>query len=235
MSFSGLQSSMVKIIETCNYLDSLLDSIAQYCEGGEVLLISSPGFSKRGETNKIVNALSSHNVYLFDQVLPNPKVGQLEALVERFKHRQVMSIVALGGGSVIDTAKICSLWLSAPLKDFSELLLPDNDNPAGIIPVIAVPTTAGTGAEVTPFATAWDDVAQKKYSVTNITPEVALLDAKLTLSLDYENTLFPALDALSHALESLWNKNRTAQSEEHAVRAIACICNSLPKGIGRPK
>ena len=85
--------------------------------------------------------------------------------------------------------------------------------------MIAIPTTSGTGSEVTPFATIWDRKAAKKYSLD--TPSVYLIyviDPKLTLSLPQDITTISGLDALSHSFESLWNRNANPISVQYAYR-----------------
>jgi alcohol dehydrogenase len=102
--------------------------------------------------------------------------------------------------------------------------------------MVAIPTTSGTGSEVTPFATVWDHEQHKKYSLAGewVYPDVALLDASLTLTLSEEDTLYPALDAISHALESLWNKNCTPVSRAFAFQALVLSNKALPLVIKEP-
>ena len=143
--------------------------------------------------------------------------------------------MVLGGGSAIDTAKVLSRLLIEPGLSLKSMLNSPTQDVKKSIKLIAIPTTSGTGAEVTPFATVWDSVEQKKHSLIDVTPDVAILDPSLTLTLGYQDTLYPALDALSHALESLWNKNRTSESEEYAIEAIHLICNALAEVLENPK
>ena len=100
----------------------------------------------------------------------------------------------------------------------------------------AIPTTSGTGAEVTPFATVWDHTNHKKHSLAgpHMYPRSALLDPSLTLSLPSEETLHTGLDATSHALESLWNHNRTPVSSVFAMRALSLIVDVLPSALEAP-
>lgn len=200
---------------------------------GNVLFITSKSFSERGVIASCQARLTRCNVLLFDRVDPNPEVSQLRCLTDKYYHSEVNTIVALGGGSVIDTAKVLSLWLAAKQIGFEPLL---NLDACEIqkIPLIAIPTTAGTGAEVTPFATVWDSEKQKKYSVSDVKPSRVILDAELTLTLPYQETLYSALDALSHSLESIWNTNRTGDSQRYAESAINLICEALPNVLARP-
>jgi alcohol dehydrogenase class IV len=99
------------------------------------------------------------------------------------------------------------------------------------IRLFAIPTTSGTGSEVTPFATMWDSKTQKKYSISTafMYPETAILDASLTLTLPKKLTLYTGLDAISHSLESLWNKNKTDESQSFALKSLELANSSFLK------
>lgn len=144
-------------------------------------------------------------------------------------------IVALGGGSMIDAAKV----LAASGGDFETVRrhlvdkVPlDADT---IVPIIAVPTTAGTGSEVTSWATVWDSANGSKYSLAHprLYPETAVLDPVLTVGAPRGLTLATGLDALSHALESIWNVNGNPVSANYAVEAAREIIDTLPRLLER--
>ncbi|WID98646.1 phosphonoacetaldehyde reductase [Bosea vestrisii] len=145
-------------------------------------------------------------------------------------------IVALGGGSMIDAAKV----LAASDGDFETVrrhLVEKRPLDEGtIIPIIAVPTTAGTGSEVTSWATVWDSVNGSKYSLAHprLYPETAVLDPALTIGAPRGLTLATGLDALSHALESIWNVNGNPVSANYAVEAAREIIDTLPRLLERP-
>jgi alcohol dehydrogenase len=106
----------------------------------------------------------------------------------------------------------------------------DGGSTLSAIPIIAVPTTAGTGSEVTSFATVWDEERGRKFSLAreNLYPEVALVDPTLMLSKPHSLTLATGLDALSHSIESIWNINANPVSARHAVAAARAILADLP-------
>jgi len=166
-------------------------------------------------------------------VEPNPSFLGLEAACASFGKASVVPqvIVALGGGSVIDTAKV----LSAAGSDFARVknFLQGRASVSSLrnLPIIAVPTTAGTGSEVTCWATVWDTEAKKKYSLADerFYPEHAVLDPALTLGVPRGLTASTGLDALSHALESIWNVNANPVSANHAVFAASEIIEVLPR------
>ncbi|MFA3790617.1 phosphonoacetaldehyde reductase [Aliiglaciecola sp. SL4] len=217
------QYSDVNIIETNDFLAQLPELICT----GTILLVTSKGFTKRGLVSQIINTVSANRVRVFDDVTPNPEKTFLENSYSAFAHEDISTIVALGGGSAIDTAKVFAALVSYKKQSLGQLLT--RSDLVCQINLIAIPTTSGTGAEVTPFATVWEGEVNAKHSLYGITPTTAILDPNLTLTLPYSETLYPALDALSHSLESLWNKNKTQLSQETAIRAIELICDALPR------
>ncbi|SAI73919.1 alcohol dehydrogenase [Bordetella ansorpii] len=172
---------------------------------------------------------------VIDDILPNPDVGWLAPLYDRVhrEHAGVPCIVALGGGSVIDTAK--ALLCATPAGTFAELLAAlerGETLPAGRHKsLIAIPSTAGTGSEVTPWATLWDQAQGRKHSLHQpwTWPEAAIIDPALMGSLPAAATLASGLDALSHALESIWNVNRNPVSMALAIQAARRILDVLPR------
>jgi len=172
-------------------------------------------------------------VLVIKDVAPNPDYRLLAEQTTRFaKLSQAPDvIVALGGGSVIDSAKV----FAAANGDFNNVrtYLETQKGAANLsaIPLIAVPTTAGTGSEVTCWGTVWDEVNGKKYSLArpNLYAETALIDPKLMLGKPRALTISTGLDALSHALESMWNVNVNPVSANHAVFAARSVIEVLPK------
>ena len=108
---------------------------------------------------------------------------------------------------------------------------------SAIMPIIAVPTTAGTGSEVTSWATVWDAAQRQKYSLAHprLYPETAVLDPALTVAAPRALTLATGLDALSHALESIWNVNANPVSANYAVEAAREIIDTLPRLLAEPR
>jgi alcohol dehydrogenase class IV len=150
-------------------------------------------------------------VLTVDDIAPNPDIALLQAQTARFADlkKQPAVIVALGGGSVIDSAKV----FAAARGDFGamEAYLKKRAGAETIKPwpLIAVPTTAGTGSEVTCWGTVWDDAAGVKFSLAHpgLYPESAIVDPDLMIGKPRDLTIQTGLDALSHSLESLWNRN----------------------------
>ena len=209
-----------------------VDNIIDLLVGNRILLVTSNGFVKRGFVNKLIDLLSDKKLYLWDKVTSNPIIDDLDAGIKELKNKKFDQIIALGGGSAIDTAKIFATMLVSNNKFTLDDVFRKNSAQKfnTSIPLLAVPSTSGSGSEVTPYATLWDMEKRKKYSMTgmNIYPDVALLDPSISLTLQRENTLVSALDSISHSLESIWNINKTPISEIYARSALEIIIKSLP-------
>jgi len=204
--------------------------------GRKSVLVTFPEAAGFGLTKRIADLLGANLLAVEPDTVPNPDVASLTGMYERFwtQYAAAELIVAVGGGSALDTAK--ALMVGTPSRKFSELvtLLATGKPfaPAHVKPLLTVPTTAGTGSEVTPWATVWDRTpgAQKKYSLhlKETWPEAALVDPELTLSLPAGPTLAAGLDALSHSLESIWNVNANPISDTHAISAARDVLATLP-------
>ena len=179
-----------------------------------------------------VTAMAGAPAVTVRNIGPNPDFTGLAESCRTYATatRPVEAIVALGGGSVMDAAKV----LAAASGDFDRvrrhLETGKGEEQLGRTPIVAVPTTAGTGSEVTSWATVWDTGAMKKYSLARDTlyPEVALVDPLLTVGLPRAVTISTGLDALSHALESIWNVNANPVSGALAEVAAREVLDALP-------
>ena len=171
-------------------------------------------------------------VLTIDDIAPNPDIALLEAQSARFADLKTQPevVVALGGGSVIDSAKV----FAAARGDFSavDAYLRKRAGAETIEPwpLIAVPTTAGTGSEVTCWGTVWDNAGGVKFSLAHqgLYPESAIVDPNLMIGKPRDLTIQTGLDALSHSLESLWNRNANPVSMAHAVMAARGVLSTLP-------
>lgn len=168
-----------------------------------------------------------------EDIAPNPDIALLEKQTSRFAQlpEQPQVIVALGGGSVIDSAKV---FAAAP-GDFARMdaFLKKRTSPATLtpVPLIAIPTTAGTGSEVTSWGTVWDGGNGVKHSLAHpsLYPQYAIVDPELMVGKPRDLTIQTGLDALSHSLESLWNKSANPVSMAHAVAAARGVIEALPQ------
>lgn len=198
-------------------------------ESDKILLVTSRGFSARGLTAKVQEVLGKRVVAVLDSITPNPELSELIALKATLQNLDFDSLLAIGGGSVLDSAKFLSTRGDVVVRD-NGLVIIEGDSSIVSKPIFAFPTTAGTGSELTKWATIWDSKAGVKYSLQSdsLYPHTALYDVNLTRTLSRENTIATGLDALSHACESIWNKNANPISTHYALDSIKLIVRILP-------
>ncbi len=170
---------------------------------------------------------------MLDNVTPNPSLEYIDGLRNVQELHAADSIIALGGGSSLDTAKALSrVLMSQKDEPLSELFWKGSGIEAGdSVPIVAIPTTAGTGSEVTPTATIWDHQERMKRSLSgdDLYPKAAIADPTLTYSLPVDMTVSSGLDAVSHALESIWNNNANPMSLMIATESLRLSFEALPR------
>lgn len=208
--------------------------------GAKALLITTEGMVRRGTFQAVLD-LCPDVVWSAQTVPSNPNLDMLDTIAGWHREAGVNAVVALGGGSAMDSAKALAAILpmrtspgNAPLSRWLRDGEARGDEP--VLPIICLPTTAGTGAEVTPFGTIWDTAHHKKRSIAHpaLFPQTALLDPELTLSLPWRETLTGAMDTVSHCLETLWNKTATPVSLALAAQALPMVMDALPRTQTEP-
>ena len=201
----------------------------------KVLLITDPGLVQAGVAQQVVEMLkqAAVEVEIFDAVEPDPSIQVATKAAEMAKNAKANVLIALGGGSAIDTAKSAALLVTngGYLKDYAGV----NKVVKPILPLIAVPTTAGTGSEVTIFAVMSDPEKQEKFTISSalIAPAVAVLDPLLTLKLPPSVTAFTGMDALTHAIEAFTSSIAQPPTDALALSAIKLVLKHLPVAVGR--
>jgi alcohol dehydrogenase len=202
---------------------------AQILKAKKALIITDPGIIKSGLLQTVEKPLRSVGISsaVFDGVEPDPKIEIAEKGRELAKQEGIDLIIGLGGGSSLDIAKVASILVTNPGKIDAFLGIDLIPNPG--VPLILVPTTAGTGSEVTPIAILSDTREKLKKGVVSayLFPEVAILDPKLTVGLPPSVTAFTGMDALTHAIESYTSLNATDVTDLLAFRAMELIAKNL--------
>jgi alcohol dehydrogenase len=200
----------------------------------KVAIITDPGIIKAGLLDKITSILKEEKLLynVFDGVDPNPKDRNVERGAQVVRSFGADAMVAIGGGSVIDCAKAIGVLVSHDgkrIKDFEGKTAVKKQ----ILPFIAIPTTAGTGSEVTFSAVITD--TENNYKMTVRSPfmaaKVALLDPKLTVTVPPHITASTGMDALTHAIEAYTVKVSEPVSDALALYAIELISNNLVNAV----
>ena len=180
--------------------------------------------------------------YWIKEISPNPNQNDLMKSLKQININKIDLIIAVGGGSSIDLAKAVSA-LCNPLKnpdftinDITDFLKKKDFSKSEFVDIIAIPTTSGTGSEVTSWATVWDVSKQTKFSIDHpeLKPKIAYICPELTVSLPNNLTLATGLDALSHAIEAYWSKFTNPLVQNIAYRSIELIVKYLRLTINNP-
>lgn len=193
---------------------------------------------KFGVADKVLDVLRQANIpyEIFSEIKPNPTVSNVKAGVEAFAQSGADFILAIGGGSSIDTAKAIGIITNNPR--FSDVVSLEGtaytDHKS--VPIIALPTTAGTAAEVTINYVITDEQNQKKMVCVdpNDIPAIAIVDAELMYSLPKGLTAATGMDALTHAIEGLITKGAWEMSDMFEIKAIEMINRYLETAVNEP-
>ena len=192
----------------------------------------------RGVADEIRRWLGADSVHVFSAVLPEPDEAQVRAGVAELARADADAIIAVGGGSVLDAAKAMRLFHETPELSVHELSLPFLDARKRIarfpqvehkLQLIAIPTTAGTGSEVSPAAVL--TVGERKVTLVDysLVPDIAIVDPMLMLSLPPEITADTGIDALTHALEAAVSIFASPYTDAFCMQAVRLILNALPR------
>jgi alcohol dehydrogenase class IV len=202
---------------------------AQLLKAKKVLIITDPGVVQAGLLEGVEKSLRSVGLpfAIFDGVESDPRIEVVEKSIEKAKKEGIDLIIGFGGGSSLDIAKVTSIMITNTGKIDSFFGIDLVPNPG--VPVILIPTTAGTGSEVTPIAILSDTKEKLKKGIVSPTlfPEVAIVDPNLTIGLPPSVTAFTGMDALTHAIESYYSINATDLSDLLAFRAMELLSKNL--------
>jgi alcohol dehydrogenase class IV len=204
-------------------------NIIKESELNNILLLADGGAYKAGSIAKIEEMLSGFNVTLINDAPPEPEYKQVLEIYNRMKDDNIELIVAVGGGSIMDTAKILSVLSTNP--DYAEdLLNPDLIRNRGLL-TIFVPTSAGTGSEATQNSIVVVPEEELKVGLvnSNFIPDYVILDAEMTLKLPPSVTAATGVDAFCHAIECFISKKSNPFSDMYALKAINLISKNLRK------
>ncbi len=192
------------------------------------LILTDPGVRKAGLADLVKNALVDFCVGIYDKIPPDPDLESVDAAVDAARELRADCIVSVGGGSVIDAGKGACVTLKNGGKANDHLSLLVLTEPQ--TPHISIPTTAGTGSEVTSIAVLTSKGAGRKLFIvdTHIMPNMAILDPRFTMSLPKDLTVTTAMDAMTHAVEALTSIMSNQICDGQALHAVRLISENLP-------
>lgn len=197
-----------------------------------ILIVTDGGLFKLGMTDPISEACRAEGMSccVYHDVVPNPTIGNIEDGLKMYKDNDCDVIVALGGGSAMDCAKGIGARVARPKKSIPQM--------KGVLkvfkklpPLVAIPTTSGTGSEATLAAVISNPDTHEKYPINDpmLIPRYVVMDPELTKSLPPHITSTTGVDALTHAVEAYIGKENTRQTKKDAVEAVRIIDKYLKK------
>lgn len=197
-----------------------------------VLIVTDRTIRELGLTKRIEKYINKLGIeyYIYDGTVPNPTIDNVEEAREMYIENECQAIIAVGGGSAMDCAKVCGARVVRPNKPVCKM--------KGLLKIlkrlpilIAVPTTAGTGSETTLAAVITDSEKHHKYPINDFSliPHYAVLDYRMTLALPKTITATTGMDALTHAVEAYIGNSTTANTRKRAEVAVSLIYKYLKR------
>lgn len=196
----------------------------------KVLIVTDQGIVDAGLLENLLLSLNDENIiyFIYKGTVANPTTDNIKEAVNVYKEQNCEALIGFGGGSAIDCAKGVGIAAAKNTTDFNKfkgLLKVRKELPY----LVAVPTTAGTGSEVTIAAVITDSENHTKYPIidTKLMPDVAVLDPELLLGLPQHMTAYSGMDALTHAVEAYTNRSNTKQTKMLSEEAVELIYDNL--------
>jgi alcohol dehydrogenase class IV len=204
--------------------------------GRKILVVSDPGVVAAGWTRDVTDSLEAEGLpfALFTGVTPNPKADEIMAGAAVYRAERCNALIAVGGGSPIDCAKGIGIVTS---NDRHILLFEGVDMVRQPMPpLICIPTTGGTSADVSQFVIISNPLEKVKFAIISksVVPDLALIDPETLTSMDSYLTACTGLDALTHAIEAYVSTARSSMTDLHALEAIRLVSSNLLPSIAAP-
>ena len=220
-----------KILKSIKEIPELLNEKKK----SSVLIVTDPGVVKLALIEPILELLDGNSIKykVYSDVQPNPTTKNVENARLSYMEVKAEAIIAVGGGSAMDTAKAVGARIAHPRKSLEKM--------GGILRVvralptlIAVPTTAGTGSETTLAAIITDPEKRRKYAIMSfpLIPHCAVLDPRMTMTLPPHLTATTGMDALTHAVEAFIGRSTTRETRKLATDAVALIFGNIENACG---
>lgn len=231
--FSPVEISFATRNEAMDYLYGLVPGEEQ-----TIVLASKRRIKELNLEQWLSDIKNTYDVIHLSLIPANPAISDVYNSLIQLRGTNPHKIIAIGGGSCIDLAKAISAFFNLIPEDLlseqsvrNAIKNKEYLHSKRFIDIIAIPTTAGTGSEVTKWATIWDMEQKEKLSIdcNGIYPKAAMIVPEFTTSMPARLTLSSGLDALSHAMEAFWARSRTPLSQALAITAIENIKTYLPK------
>jgi len=216
-----------------NSITNLGKILRQYNPKNIFIVTGKLSYKKQKIISLIRQQISPYNLTYFSDFNPNPEIIDILNGVDKYKNQQCDFVIAIGGGSAIDSAKainILSCNTEPPLQYLKKF---KNISKKGA-PLIAIPTTSGSGSEATRFSSLYDN--KKKCSLNHpyLLPDYVIIDPQMTITLPPYISACTGIDALTHAIEAHWSIDSTKESKKSSKKAIKLIMKNISAAVHQP-
>jgi alcohol dehydrogenase class IV len=194
------------------------------------LVADATAYAASGASDILEPIIAGELAFTFDDIEVNPKLAGVLACAEKIRETKPDLLMVVGGGSAMDVAKLAN-WFASEEKVADRFLAGESSEVGCQLPLVAIPTTAGSGAEATHFAVAYVDGVKKSASHVSLRPTVAVVDPQLTAQLPATITAHSGLDALCQSIESIWSVGANEESLNYATEALDLIWNHLERAV----
>lgn len=210
-----------------------LDQILEIENPSSILLVTGDASYENSPAKYYFESLADKiQVFRYSGLGRNPKYEYVDRAIENLKNSRIDLTIAIGGGSIIDYAKLISLYI--PNSDLFTTKFMEVYQKKAISPIVAIPTTAGTGSEATHFAVMYKDGEKYSIATDEILPRHAIIDPTLTYSMEPYLTASTGMDALCQAIESLWARGATDESKKFAINALKLLVTNIEHVVNFP-
>ncbi|WP_307195032.1 iron-containing alcohol dehydrogenase [Neobacillus niacini] len=221
----------------------MLPSLIKRLGGSRAILFTDKGLNQAGVTEKITELFAEMSVPVqlvgvFDEIEQDARAKTVNKAIKMVKELNGDTLLALGGGSVLDTVKAVRWALQRGHNEVEKVLTFSikeqwHEAEENTIPIIAIPTTAGTGSEVSTAALVYNEELKLKTALTSpyLCPDIALLDPELSVGLPPRITAFTGMDALTHAIEGYFSPRANPITDAYAIQAARLIADNLPTAV----
>ncbi len=223
-----------KVYTELSLMEALAEVLALYKPKKILLITGKQSYISSGAKKSCDPLFKNIIVTTFNDFFSNPTLEEVKNAISVFKESNPDIVLAIGGGSAIDLAKSVNVLAGVETENLPRYIKGDLKIPKKEKPLIAVPTTAGSGAEATHFAVVYIGGIKHSLADENLLPDIVIVDSTLTHSLSPYQTAVTGLDALSQAVESMWSVKATEESIQYSRESLALTFKYLPVAVHDP-
>lgn len=223
---------MATVFQDDQLKSALSQILSKNCFASVVVVAGKNSFHESGASECLKELLADDGTHLISGISPNPALSELEAAARAINERKAELVIGIGGGSVLDLAKAAALFYKS--ESIADCIQGKKALPEKELKTLMIPTTAGTGSEITPFSVITISGIKTPFADAKLIPDYVILDPALTYSLPKSVTAMTGVDALAQAIEAYWSVSANEEAISHSKKAIELILPNLSGAVSEP-